>query len=159
MIVRRPSPFSELMNLRSAVDRVFDDEFFRPLWSQPRESLALPLDVTSTADALLVEASLPGVRPEDVEITVENGTLTISGKSVEERKVEDANSIVQEIRRGTFSRSVTLPTGLESDKASATFENGMLSLRIPKAEQVKPRQIKITPVTESIAARTAETKS
>jgi HSP20 family protein len=156
MIVRRPSPFGDLMNFRQAMDRLFDDELFRPIWSQSREAFSLPLDVASTPDALLVEASLPGVKPEDVEITVENGTLTISGKTAEDRKVEAGSHLVQEIRRGSFSRSVTLPTGLESDKATATFENGVLSLRIPKAELVKPHQIKIAAVTDSTARRTAE---
>jgi HSP20 family protein len=157
-IVRRPSPFGEFMTLRQAMDRLFDDDFVRPLrWgSGAYDGPSLPLDVTTTPDELIVQASLPGIKPEDVEITVENGTLTISGKTAEERSSEEGSYLVQEIRRGTFSRSVTLPNGLEPDKASATFEHGMLSLRIPKAEQVKPRQIRISPVTDANAQRTAE---
>jgi HSP20 family protein len=156
MIVRRPSPFGELMSLRQAMDRLFDDDVYRPVWSQS-DGLALPLDVSTTKDALLVEASLPGVTPEDVEITLENNTLTISGKTVEERTGGEGSHLVQEIRRGSFSRSVSLPAGLEADKATATFEHGMLRLTIPKAEQVKPRQIKISPVSESSAKRIGET--
>ncbi|MEW5990117.1 MAG: Hsp20/alpha crystallin family protein [Chloroflexota bacterium] len=152
-IVRRPSPLGEFMTLRQAMDRLFDDDVFRPFrWtSNAFDGPSLPLDVTTTPDELVVEASLPGIKPEDVEITVENGTLTISGKSSEEKKSEQGSYLVQEIRRGTFSRSVTLPNGLEPDKATATFEDGMLTLRIPKAEQVKPRQIKISPVSEGSA--------
>jgi HSP20 family protein len=112
--------------------------------------------VTRTADALVVEAALPGIKPEDVEITVEDGTLTITGRTADERRSDEGSYLVQEIRRGTFSRSVTLPNGLEPDKASATFEHGVLTLRIPKAEQVKPHQIRISPVTESSGERTAE---
>ena len=149
MIVRRPSRFGELMSLRQAMDRLFDDDFFRPLWTiGERPGVALPLDVSTTPDAFVVEASLPGVKPEDVEITVENDTLTISGRTAAERKVEEASYVFSEIRHGSFSRTVSLPTGLETDEASATFENGVLSLRIPKAERVKPRQIRISPVTE-----------
>ena len=156
-IVRRRSPFGELMTLRQAMDRMFDDESFRPFsWGGAFEGPSLPLDVTTDADALTIEASLPGIKPEDVDITVENGTLTITGKTGEERKAEEGSYLIQEIRRGTFSRSVTLPNGLEPDKADATFENGVLRLRIPKAEQVKPRQIRISPVTEGNGQRTQD---
>ena len=109
---------------------------------------ALPLDVVATPDALIVEASLPGMKPDDVEITVEDGTLTITGRTADERAAEDGSYLVQEIRRGRFSRTVTLPNGLEPDKAVATFEHGLLTLRIPKAEQMKPRQIRISPVSD-----------
>lgn len=157
-IVRRPSPLGEFMTLRQAMDRLFDDDVFRPLRWIPGavDGPALPLDVSTNADALVVEASLPGIKPEDVEITVENGTLTISGKTAAERRAEEGSYLVQEIRRGSFSRSVTLPNGLEPEAATATFEHGVLSLRIPKAEEVKPRQIRISPVTEASATHTVE---
>jgi HSP20 family protein len=148
-IVRRPSPFGEMMTLRQAMDRLFEDDF-RPfrMFAGGSYGPALPLDVTTDADSLTIEAALAGVKPEYVDITVENGTLTISGKTAEERKAEEGSYLIQEIRRGEFSRSVTLPNGLEPDKAEATFENGVLRLRIPKAEQLKPRQIKISPVSD-----------
>lgn len=148
-IVRRPSPFGEMMTLRQAMDRLFDDDYrpFRFL-AGGYDGPALPLDVTTDAEALTIEAALPGVKPEDVDITVENGTVTITGRTAKERKAEEGSYLLQEIRRGEFSRSVTLPNGLEPDQAEATFEHGVLRLRIPKAEQVKPRQIKISPVTE-----------
>ena len=150
-IVRRRSSFGELMSLRQAMDRVFDEDFRPFSWGSVFEGPSLPLDVTTDADALTIEASLPGIRPDDVDITVENGTLTITGKTADERKAEEGSYLIQEIRRGTFSRSVSLPNGLEPDKAEATFEHGVLRLRIPKAEQVKPRQIRITPVTDGHA--------
>jgi len=157
-IVRRASPLGELMTLRHAVDRLFDDDVFRPFRWTPGvvDGPALRLDVTTTADELTVEASLPGIKPEDVEIMVENGTLTITGKTADERRAEEASYLVQEIRRGSFSRSITLPDGLEADRATATFEDGILAIRIPKAEQVKPRQIRISPVTDANGKRTAE---
>ena len=152
-IVRRPSPYGEMLTLRQAMG--LDDDWFRPMrWlSGGVDGPALPLDVTTDADSLTIEAALPGIRPDDVDITVENGTVTISGKTASERKAEEGSYLLQEIRRGTFSRSVTLPNGLEPDKAEATFENGVLSLRIPKAEQLKPRQIKISPVTNGDGKR------
>lgn len=158
-IVRRPSPYGEMLTLRQAMG--LDDDWFRPMrWlSGGLDGPALPLDVTTDADSLTIEAALPGIRPEDVDITVENGTVTISGKTASERKAEEGSYLLQEIRRGTFSRSVTLPNGLEPDKAEATFENGVLRLRIPKAEQLKPRQIKISPVTNGNGQRTQDRPS
>jgi HSP20 family protein len=147
-LVRRPSPFSELMTLRQAMDRLFDDSVFRPFTAyNGSELMRLPLNVRTTADALVVEAELPGLKPEDVEITLENNTLTIRAEDRTERSEEQGDWIVREIARGSVMRTVTLPTGLEADKAEATFEHGVLTLRIPKAEQVKPRQIQIRPVT------------
>jgi HSP20 family protein len=148
-LTRRPSPFSELVTLRQAMDRLFDDTVFRPFTAYPGNGdlARLPLDIRTTADALLVEAALPGVKPEDVDITVENNTLTIRAEDRTERTGEESGWLVREISRGSLMRTVTLPTGLETDRAEATFEHGVLRLRIPKAEQVKPRQIQIRPVT------------
>jgi HSP20 family protein len=156
-IARRPSPFGELMTLRQAMDRLFDDDYRPFRWmSGGLDGPALPLDVTTSDDALTIEAALPGIKPEDVDITIENGTVRISGKTADERKAEEGSYVVQEIRRGSFSRTVTLPNGLEADKATATFENGILRLEIPKAEQVKPRQIKISAVSEGNGRRTTD---
>jgi len=145
-IMRRPSPFGELLSLRQAMDSLFEDSFVRPrrLIGSALDG-GLPLDVKSTADALIVEASLPGFTPEEVDITVEGGRLTITGRTSAEERHEDGEYFIQEIRRGSFRRAISLPEGLEADKATANFENGLLKLRIPRAEQVKPRQIRISP--------------
>jgi HSP20 family protein len=156
-ISRRPSPFGELLSLRQAMDRLFEDSFVRP---RPGWALAdgggsgLPLDIRMNTDALVIEAALPGVRPDDVELTVENGTLTIHAESREERQEGEGDYLVQEIRRGEFSRSISLPSGLEPDKAQATFEDGILRLRIPRAEEVKPRQIRISATTNGQSTST-----
>ena len=156
-IVRRPSPFGELMTLRQAMDRLFDDDYRPFRWlSGGVDGPALPLDVSTSDDSLTIEAALPGINPEDVDITVENGTVRISGKTADERTAEEGSYVLQEIRRGNFSRTVTLPTGLEPDKATASFENGILRLEIPKAEQVKPRQIKISAVSDGNGRRTGD---
>src|SRR6188474_897291 len=109
-IVRRPSPYGEMLTLRQAMG--LDDDWFRPMrWlSGGVDGPALPLDVTTDADSLTIEAALPGIRPDDVDITVENGTVTISGKTASERKAEEGSYLLQEIRRGSFSRTVTLPS-------------------------------------------------
>jgi len=152
-IVRRPSPFGELMTLRSAMDRLFEDSFVRRPFGTGFDGVnSLPLDVTSKSDALIVEAALPGIKPEDVDITVENGTLTIRGAYREERHEGEGENLLSEIRRGSVYRTVTLPSGLEADQATATFEHGVLELRIPKAEAIKPRRIRISPTVEGSAS-------
>lgn len=145
-IVRRPSPLGELVSLRQAMDRLFEDSFVRPrTFTFSGDAAPVPMDIKSTADALVVDAALPGIRPEDVEITVEDGTLTIRAESRSERETTEGEVLISEIRRGSVSRAVALPSGLEPDKASATFEHGVLHLSIPRAEAVKPRQIRISP--------------
>jgi HSP20 family protein len=150
-IARRPSPFGELLSLRQAMDRLFEDSFVRaPGWGAfASDASQFPLDVRMTADDLVVEGQLPGIKPDDVDITIENGRLTIRAEASSDDERQDGDFLVREIRRGAFSRSVALPSGLEADKAEATFDDGVLTLRIPKAEQVKPRQIRITPVTSN----------
>jgi HSP20 family protein len=152
-IVRRPSPFGELMTLRSAMDRLFEDSFVRRPFGSGFDGMnSLPLDVTSTKDALMVEAALPGIKPEDVDITVEDGALSVRGTYREETREGEGENLLSEIRRGSVYRTLTLPSGLEADKATATFEHGVLKLRIPKAEAVKPRQIRISPAVEGSAS-------
>jgi HSP20 family protein len=151
-LIRRPSPFGELLSLRQAMDRLFDETLFRPLTgTMPDETRAMPLDIYGTADALVIEAALPGVKPQDVEVTILGDTLTLTASSASERSSEDGGYQVQELRRGRLSRTVALPSGLKTDAATASFEHGMLRLSIPKAEQAKPRQIPVTSPTEGEA--------
>ncbi len=144
-IIRKANPFDELFTLRRAMDRLFDDDFLRPRGWRPVTLGAEPaLDITTTPDELVVKASLPGWKPQDVEITLTGRTLTISGEMREEARREEESWILNEIRRATFSRTLELPEGLVGDGASATHEDGILTLRIPKAEEIKPKQIRIT---------------
>jgi HSP20 family protein len=144
MTIVRRTGFGDLLSLRQAMDRLFEESFMNPRTWSWGESQLVPMDVYATDDEFVVEASLPGVTPEEVDITVEGNTLTIAGETRSARKDEEGSTLISEIRRGSFRRTMSLPAGLEPDKARATFEDGVLTLRIPKAEQVKPRQIKIT---------------
>ncbi len=143
-LFRRTSPFDEFLGLRRAMDRLLEDDV-RPRFWRIGTGAEPALDVTTTKDELLVRASLPGWTPDDVEITLTGTTLTISGEMKEETRREDESWIVNEIRRDGFSRTLELPEGLVGDRATAGYENGILTLRIPRAEEVKPRQIRITP--------------
>jgi len=141
-IVRR-TPFGDLLSLRQAMERLFEESLVNPRTWQFGEGQLVPVDVYATNDAVVVEAILPGVKPERVDITVEGNTLSIAGDTSSMIPGREG-LLLQEIRRGRFVRTLALPAGLEPDKATATFEDGILTLRIPKAEQIKPRQVKIT---------------
>ncbi|MBP1705028.1 MAG: heat shock protein Hsp20 [Chloroflexi bacterium] len=149
-MIRRPSPFDELFSLRRAMDRLFDDDLVRPRVWRPLTLGAEPaLDITTTPDELVVKASLPGWNPEDVDITLTGSTLTISGEMKEEARREEESWILNEIRRGSFSRTLELPEGLVGDRTTASYEHGVLTLRIPKAEEIKPKQIRITATSDA----------
>lgn len=141
----RWQPANDMLSLRDAMDRLFQDSWVSnrgwgnmpAAWSEPT------LDVYETADNVVVKAAIPGVKPEDVEITVKGNYLAISGETKEETENKDKNYLRRETRVGTFSRMVELPDALQSDKADAKFENGVLTISFPKAEQVKPKKIQI----------------
>lgn len=145
MSMIRWDPFRDMMSLRQAMDRLFEDSFIRPsrLWSGLAGERGIPLDVYQTANEVVVKVSLPGVKPEEVDITIVADTLTIKGETKAEEEVEDENYLYRERRYGGFSRSVVLPSSLQVDKAEATFEHGVLTLKVPKAEEAKPKSIKI----------------
>jgi HSP20 family protein len=150
LIRRSTNPFDEIFAVRRAMDRLFDEDVFHPrTWRSVTVGAEPALDITTTPDELVVRASLPGWKPEDVEITLTGSTLTIAGEVAEETRREDESWILNEIRRASFSRTLELPEGLLGDGATATHENGILTLRIPKAEEVKPRQIRITATGET----------
>ena len=140
----RWDPFREGISLRTAMDRLFEDSLIRPeAWLAPSQWNELAVDMYETKDEVIVKAALAGINPEDAEITISGNTLTIRGESKNESEVKEENYIRKERRYGAFSRVVSLPDGLKSDKAEATFENGMLNLRIPKSEESKPKTIKV----------------
>jgi HSP20 family protein len=144
-IIRRSGPFGDLVSLRQAMDRLFEESFVNPGTWQFGNGQLVPMDVVAGDDEIVVEAILPGVKPEEVDITVEGNTLTIAGDTTSVVTPRDGSVLLKEIRRGRFTRTLTLPDGLEPDNAKATFEDGVLTLHIPKAQQTRPRQIKISP--------------
>ncbi len=147
-IIRRPTPLGELISLRNTMDRLFDDTLGRPRSGWLTTTPSVAVDIHSTADSVVVEAALPGVKPDDVNISVLGETLTITANLVSDAQKREDGFSYREIRRGSFSRTVTLPKNLKTDEATATFENGLLRLSIPMAEAAKARQIQISPVSE-----------
>lgn len=145
----RWNPLREMVTLRDAMDRLFEDSFVRPYGSPMAldgEGFgALALDMYETDGEVVVKASVPGVKPEDLEITVTGNTLSIKGEVKEETEDKKGDYHYKELRFGSFQRSVALPVDVEADRAEATFENGVLNLKLPKVEEVKPKQISIKP--------------
>jgi HSP20 family protein len=143
--VIRWDPFGEMVHLHRAMDRVLDERFARPWRTLGWENgeAFLPLDVYETEDELVVKASLPGFKPEDVDVSITGDTLTIKGEYKAEEETKKRSYYRQEHRYGSFHRAITLPTQIESGKAEAVFEHGVLTLTMPKAESIKPKTIKV----------------
>ena len=142
----RWEPTSEFMTLRDAMDRLFDDAFTRPFsitrnggstWS------ALPIDMYQTNDDVVVQAVVPGFRPDEVQIHVTGDVLTIRGQLKQEEERKERSWHLREHRFGSFERSVALPVPVVPDQANAEFENGILTITLPKAEEVKPKSFTI----------------
>ncbi len=131
----RPLRLSEMM------DRMFDDNFFGP---RPADGFGVPLDVFASDEGYLVYAMVPGLKPEDLNVEINDNTVTIRGEIQPVAKpAEKSNLLLQEIRSGKFSRTISLSGELDQTKAEAHVENGILALTLPKAEAAKPKVIKV----------------
>ncbi|HSL44830.1 MAG TPA: Hsp20/alpha crystallin family protein [Anaerolineales bacterium] len=139
----RWEPVREMMTLREAMDRLFDDAFTRPInlrdggWSAPA------IDMYQTDDEVVVRAALPGFKADEVQINVTGDILTLRGELKQQEEKQDRAWHIREHRWGSFERSVSLPTEVTADKAVADFENGILTITLPKAEEVKPKTITV----------------
>ena len=145
--IMRWDPFREIAELREAMDRLFDRGFARPwrLLTWDTGEGFFPVDLYETDDEVVVKASLPGLKPEDVHISVSGDALTIKGETQEEEEEKGPNYYRQERRHGVFQRVLTLPVRVDADKAEATFENGVLNLHLPKAPELRPKTIEVKP--------------
>jgi len=143
----RWDPFREMMQLQNAVDRIFESELAStlPLWRQSETAWMLPLDVIETEDEFIVKASIPGISPDELDINLTDNVLTIMGE-IKVEEAEDVRYHLRERRFGMFQRSISLPVPVNSDKVEAVYENGVLTLHIPKVEEVKPKHISIKKV-------------
>jgi len=131
-----------MISLREAMDRLFNDAFTRPLdfglsWQAPA------IDMYQTDDDVIVKATLPGTKAEDVQISVTGDRLTIKGEFKEKGEVKEKAYHIREHRYGSFERTLSLPTDIIADKAKAEFEDGILTVTLPKAEEVKPKTITV----------------
>ena len=142
----RWEPTREMMTLREAMDRLFDDAFTRPFsltreggstWSSPA------IDMYQTDNDVVVKADLPGIKADEVQINVNGDVLTIKGETKQQDEKKDKSWHIREHRWGAFERSIRLPSGVIADRANADFDNGVLTITLPKSEEVKPRTITV----------------
>jgi HSP20 family protein len=141
--ISRWDPAREFVTLREAMNRLFEDSFVgsTPTRDGQATEMRLPIEAYATDHEIVVRAAVPGLKPEDVEITVEGDTLTIRGEFP--RPLENVNYIFAERPWGRFNRTLQLNVPVEADKAEAVFDNGLLTLTLPKAEAVRPKVIPV----------------
>lgn len=145
MTIERWNPFGEMLTLREAINRLFEESFVQPSSTQPTSAqIGVPIDLRETDDQYILEASLPGVRPEDINITVQGSQLTLQAEQKQEEEKKGEHYLYRERRHGQFRRTLTLPTNIQADQVICELKNGQLTVTLPKAEEAKPRRIQIT---------------
>ncbi len=138
----RGRPFTDLMDIRDEMDRLLSDTFGGRGWEE-RFGWTPALDVEEGENEFIVSCELPGINKDDVNISVVDNTLTISGEVGEEQDVQEKNYHLKERIRGKFSRQVALPSAVDHQNADASYKDGILTIKLPKAEEAKPKQIEI----------------
>jgi HSP20 family protein len=139
----RYNPLREAMSLSRQMDRLMDGAMRGSDAWEGSMDWALPLDVIENDNEFVVKASLPGVKADDIDVTYHNQTLTVKGEMKQDEEISEDKFHLHERRYGVFSRSITLPSGVNGDAIKADFDNGVLSLSLPKKEEVKARRISI----------------
>lgn len=137
-------PFLNMMDLRRRMDRVFDESMRG--WeadSSQAASRGVALDVAENEQEYTIEASVPGIRPEEIDITINDSTLTISGESKRVEEREEGQWHLRERSFGRFSRSIRLPMPIDEEQIDADYEDGILTIHLPKSEKTKPKKISV----------------
>jgi HSP20 family protein len=143
-LIRRPSPLAEVVTLRDAVERLFDDRLMRPIWPFNGDREATPaLDLYTTPESVIARIALPGVKPDDVDVTVADDLVTVNGTFKEEKEKTEPGYIHKELSRGAFHRSFIVPTPVKAEAAKASFKDGLLILTLPKTEGAQPKHLKV----------------
>jgi HSP20 family protein len=146
MSLIRWDPFRDVPSLREAMNRLFEENLSRSprAWRWSTETgLPVLADMVESDDSIVISADLPGLKPEDVDISITDSTLTIRGEYKTEEEDERGDVYFRERRYGKFRRSFTLPTGVDVNATEAEFEDGVLRVALPKTEETKPKQIEV----------------
>jgi HSP20 family protein len=152
MMLDRSDSFGRAMGLRQVMDRLLEDAFVMPRGGEGQTWNGPALNVYEEGDQLTVEAQLPGIKPNELDINVEQGVLTISGQTATQEERKERNYFVREHRTGRFSRSLRLPATYNAEGCTANFEHGVLKLVFPKSEAAKPRRIQINGSQPAVAS-------
>ena len=142
-MTRRPD--RSIVPIRTAMERLIAGDWPWMQFEGGMTELAPPIDVRETDDAYIVEIDLPGIDPQNTEVLIEGRTLTVRGTLTDEREEKQGNYLLKERRQGQFLRAVALPGMVEVDQVSSEFDNGQLTIKLPKATQNRARRIEITP--------------
>ena len=137
----RWNPTREMVRLSDAMDRMFEDTWTRPMSARAEREVRLPLDVYTTPSEIVLTANVPGLKPEDVQVTLEGDTLSIYGEF--KAPMENVEYIFQERSYGKFNRKLTVNVPVDVNKVEATFDSGVLTVTLPKAEAARPKTIKV----------------
>jgi HSP20 family protein len=143
-MIDRYDPFGRTLSLRQMMDRLMEDAFVMPRGGDAPTMGTPAMDVYEEGDNVVVETPLPGMKPDDIDINIEHGTLTIRGESKSEEERKDRNYLIREQRMGSFQRSLRLPDTVDANACQASYDNGVLRLTLPKSEQAKPRRIPVS---------------
>jgi HSP20 family protein len=141
--IMRFEPMREMVTLREAMDRLFDDAFMRPSTLTGGNWQAPVVDMYQTDDEIIIKAALPGIKADEVQISVTGEVLTLKGEVEQEEETKEKAYHIREQRWGAFERTIMLPTDVVADQARADFEDGILTIRLPKAEEVRPKTITV----------------
>jgi HSP20 family protein len=142
--IERWDPFREMMTLRNRVDHLFESMFARPRGAWMATIVDYPtLDMYESDGKIKIDVPLPGVKPEEVELTASGNTLTIKGEHKAKEEVKEADYYRHEMHYGAFTRTVTLPETVDLKQPEAVFENGVLTVSFPKLTTAEPKRIEI----------------
>ena len=142
MVMQRWDPITEMRRMQENVNRLWRN-FYPDAEGQEMENWAIPLDVVQEGDNFVIHASLPGVSPDDIDVSIEDNVLTVKGHTKVERERKEGNYLMRERRTGSFHRSLRLPDTVDTEKAQPYYEHGVLTISIPKAESKKARHLKV----------------
>ena len=144
MTLQRWDPFNELRRMQETMNHLWRGFGTGTTEGQEMETWAVPLDVVQHGDNFVIHASLPGVNPDNIDVSIEDNVLTIRGQSAHESEHKEGNYLMRERRSGSFYRALRLPDTVDTDQAQPHYEHGVLTIAIPKAESKKAKQLKVS---------------
>jgi HSP20 family protein len=144
MTLQRWDPFNELRRMQETMNHLWRGFGASTTEGQEMETWAVPLDVVQQGDNFVIHASLPGINPDNIDVSIEDNVLTIRGQSAHESEHKEGSYLMQERRSGSFYRALRLPETVDTDQAHPFYEHGVLTITIPKAESKKAKQLKVS---------------
>ena len=138
MVLQRRDPFRDLRRIENTMDR-----FWRGFGGQEAGGWAVPLDVVQDGDSIVIHGTLPGVKAEEISVTIDDGVLEIKAESKTDHEEQNGNYLIRERRAGTFHRVLRLPDSVDADKAETRYEDGVLTVRLPKVEARKAKVLEV----------------